>query len=130
MQNNNLVQYKQLYLETARQYLGKIETDLKRLKIDDPGQVLVNELYMSAHSLGSQNFAMGYNSTAKLCKVIESFLASKRLEKNPIPIEKINTMLESVKWIRDSVDNIDMSNQELDLSLKNKELETTLGIGA
>ena len=81
---------------------------------------------MSAHSLGSQNFAMGYNSTAKLCKVIELFLATKRNEGNPIPLGKIDAILESIRWVGGSVDNIDKSNQELDLSLKSGELKTKL----
>lgn len=72
---NDVSEYKNLYIKTAKEYISKIDLLLtkKRSEINDED---VNNLYIDVHSLAGQSNAMGYGTIAKLCKIVEERLKS------------------------------------------------------
>jgi len=66
-----LSQYRDLYLETSKDYLLKLNAALLILEKDPRNQEAIENIFRSAHSLKSQSAAMGYTDTALLCHTVE-----------------------------------------------------------
>ncbi len=69
----DLSAYKNLYIESSREYLEIMKKNLTELNKDPLNKEATYELFRCAHSLKSQNYAMGYKNTAELCKSLEDF---------------------------------------------------------
>src|SRR5258708_22301852 len=69
--DENLSEYKALYLQTGREYLQSLNTFLLQLEKAPKNKEAIAEIFRSAHSLKGQSAAMGYISTGFLCHAIE-----------------------------------------------------------
>lgn len=67
----NLGDYRNLYLQTASEYIGKISESLNQLSSDLGNKEALNNLHIASHSLKSQSQVMGMMEIAEICLNIE-----------------------------------------------------------
>lgn len=68
----NLADYKNLYLQTAKEYIEKISISLDELSINSLNKEALNNLHIASHSLKSQSQVMGSMEIANICLDIEN----------------------------------------------------------
>lgn len=97
MPNDDLSQYKELYIKTANEYIAKINTSLASLS--DPIQLptAVDELYIAIHSLKGQSNVMGYEAAGTLCADVQEKLRIIKETKNYDEIESVREPIEKIK---------------------------------
>lgn len=71
MAQANLSDYKNLYLQTAKEYIFKMLVSLDQLSNDIPNKEALNDLHISSHSLKSQSQIMGFTDVSDICLNIE-----------------------------------------------------------
>ncbi len=116
MGNVDLSDYKPLYIQTARKYIGDMNTALVQLEMDKTQKEAIETMYISGHSLKSQSQMMTYTQTGALSGTIELLFRTVREEKQPLTDEMITTLKETVAQLSASVDSIEKENKELDLA--------------
>jgi len=67
----NLSDYKNIYLQTAKEYLEKISLSLNQLSNNPLDKEALNNLHIASHSLKSQSQVMGFINIAKISEIIE-----------------------------------------------------------
>jgi chemotaxis protein histidine kinase CheA len=122
MSQIDLSSYKSLYIKTAREYLEKLDANLASLKKNSGDLVVITQTHLNIHSLGSQSYAMGYNSTGALCQIIESYFHFLKESNTPFDLKYLADVETSIRKVRESVTNIDRLDHELDLSLNETNL--------
>ena len=63
--------YKNLYLQTAKEYIDKMSVSLGQLSNNVSDKDALNNLHIASHSLKSQSQVMGYEDVADICLNIE-----------------------------------------------------------
>ncbi len=116
MANVNLSDYKNLYLQTARKYIGDINACVIALESDKTKKDSIETMYISAHSLKSQSQIMTYTQTGALSGTIEALFRLVREGKQQLTDEIIKQLKETAAQISASVDSIERENKELDLT--------------
>ena len=71
MAQTNLADYKNLYLQTAKEYLEKMSVSLNQLSNDVSNKEALNNLHIASHSLKSQSQVMGFKDISDICLNIE-----------------------------------------------------------
>lgn len=125
MDHIDLATYKSLYLKTAREHVDNLKKNLELLNAEPTDKKAIFEMFRLFHSLKSQNFFMGFEKTALLCKVFEDFFRQINDGKNMYKDEFSNIISEGIEKLENSLNLIDKNNNELDLaqniiSLENK----------
>lgn len=109
----DLSAYKNLYLESSRDYLEMMKKNLATLNSDPTNKKAMYELFRGAHSLKSQNYAMGYKNTADLCKTLEDFF-QKIYEGNSEYFSSLSQSISTVLLqIENNLDHISRRNTEI-----------------
>lgn len=72
MAQTNLSDYKNLYLQTAKEYMNKMSVSLNQLSNDVLNKEALNNLHIASHSLKSQSQVMGFANIANICLDIEN----------------------------------------------------------
>lgn len=72
MAQTNLSDYKNLYLQTAKEYMNKMSVSLNQLSKDVLNKEALNNLHIASHSLKSQSQVMGFANIANICLDIEN----------------------------------------------------------
>lgn len=67
----NLSDYKNLYIQTAKEYINSLLLGCKKLVSDPYNKDAVNQMHIDSHSLRTQSQAMGFTDIANICLVIE-----------------------------------------------------------
>ncbi len=96
----NLSDYKNLYLQTAKEYINKMLISLDKLTSDAFNKEALNDLHIASHSLRSQSQVMGYNDIAQLSKSLEE-ISNNALTGNPLTIDIIVNMKKTVKELEE-----------------------------
>lgn len=104
MPNDDLSQYKDLYIKTANEYLEKIDKSLTALS--DPIQLpsAIDELYIAIHSLKGQSNVMGYIAAGTLCADVQEKL---RIIKETKNYSEVNTLREPIEKIKLAIADIE-----------------------
>lgn len=71
MAQTNLPDYKNLYLQTAKEYVDKLSASLDNLLNNVSDKDTLNNLHIASHSLRSQSQVMGFTNIANICLKIE-----------------------------------------------------------
>src|SRR3989344_4112583 len=116
MTNIDLAAYKSLYLKTAREHVNNLKKNLQLLNTDPTDKKAIFEMFRLFHSLKSQNFFMGFEKTAQLCKVFEDFFRDINDGKKIYNPNLSDLILRALKKLEDSFIAIEQSNRELDLT--------------
>ncbi len=67
----DLSDYKNIYLQTAKEYIEKMSVSLDQLSSDISNKDALNNLHIASHSLKSQSQVMGFTDIADICLNIE-----------------------------------------------------------
>jgi len=71
MGKTNLADYKNIYLQTAKEYIGKMLISLDKLTKNVLDREALSDLYISSHSLRSQSQVMEIIEVGKLAGSVE-----------------------------------------------------------
>lgn len=116
MANVDLSSYKNLYIQTSRKYLLDMKNALDMLKSDKAKLEAINSMYISAHSLKSQSQIMSYATTGALSGTIEFLFRDIHEGKIQITDETVLHLTNALQKLTDSINTIETSNHELDLT--------------
>jgi len=67
----DVASYKNIYLQTAKEYLDKMSISLSTLANNVSDKEALNNLHIASHSLRSQSQVMGFENMANLSETIE-----------------------------------------------------------
>ena len=126
MVNLDLAKYKNLYLQTARDHIIDLKKNLALLDANPTDKQIIYEVFRLFHSLKSQNYFMGFEQTAKFCKVFEQFFRDINDGKKIYNPNLSDLILRALKKLEDSFIVIEQSSRELDLTQDIINLETKL----
>ncbi len=109
------LKYKALYLQTARQYIKDLQDNLALLTSGKETTEVIDTLHRDAHSLKGQSEMMDYHAIGALSLLMENIFRAKK-ENNLVLSEVIVTQLiDGVKEMAVSLNEIDKVNKELDM---------------
>ena len=131
---DNLSQYRELYIQTGKEYVQNLNTALLKLEKKSTDKAAIDEVFRSAHSLKSQSAAMGYQSTGYLCHIIEDVFFEIKNDRLPLSAELADHLFKALDGLDRSLKHIEHKDQEIDLSdeaemLKQLTGVTTAGMG-
>lgn len=105
MADINLSDYKNLFLQTSRECLSKIEASLDILANDLSNREALDNLHISSHSLKSQSQVMGYTQIATSCLNLEKTSDEVLKGKNQLNPQFILDAKKIVEKIRKTVES-------------------------
>lgn len=126
MEPADIAKYKGLYLQTARAYVRDMQHNLAILMKGEDNADAVSVIHLASHSLASQSLLMGYATTGSSSFAIEKIFKAKmegNLSFKDTTLHLINRMAARIAL---SIDEIEKSGKELDLSDEGKQLEAVL----
>jgi len=123
MDKIDLLSFKGLYLETAREYIDKIEASIEVLLKQPENPDAIMNIYISAHSLGSQSTLTNYKNMEGVCGVIEHIFLKVKEGNLKISEDLLTALKDSTIGLTNCVDSIDKENKEIDLSGIKTQLE-------
>lgn len=107
MQPVDIQKYKQLYLQTAEQYLQQYTSGLQAVQQNSADKNAISQMFIAIHSIKSQSLVMGYTEFGNFCKEVEAQLRPIKegtVQLNPQVLnylqavgQKINTELRAVQ---------------------------------
>lgn len=124
----DLAAYKDLYLQTSKEYLQELNSSLLKLEKDPLDKTAIEDIFRSAHSLKSQSAAMGYTSTAFLCHTIEDVFYEIKEDKLVINSDIADVLFSAFDNLSSSIESIEKNNQELDSAQLVEKLKTLTGV--
>jgi chemotaxis protein histidine kinase CheA len=71
MDSTDLSDYKNIYLQTAKEYINSLSSACSKLSVNSSDNEAVNAIHISSHSLRSQSQVMGFSAIADLSGNIE-----------------------------------------------------------
>jgi chemotaxis protein histidine kinase CheA len=107
MGQTDLSSYKNVYLQTAKEYLDSIQSGYLKLSVNSQDKEAVNEIHVSAHSLGGQSQVMGFTNIVRLCANIEKVSADILDKAILIDNEFINLLKDTIEKL-----NLELSRIE------------------
>lgn len=111
----NLADYKNIYLQTAREYINNMSSSFAKLAGNLQDEDAINALHISSHSLRSQSQVMGFVNMANLCDVIEKTAKAALERRNKINKNLIAVFKEAVDALNLCLSQIGKENKEKDL---------------
>ncbi len=126
MSTIDLSSYKNLYLETGREFIVSLRKNIDTLNSDTANKAAIYEIFRSFHSLKSQSYAMGYTTTAEFCKLLEDYFHTINDGVKPYSQQLSPILLAAVTSIESSMDHIARLNSESDLTALSNSLKHKL----
>ena len=116
-------QYRQLFIEEAREHIEALTKLLLTLEKDQQNIEVVNMLFRSAHTLKSSSGMMGYNDLQELTHAMEDIFDDMR--KGNVPSSNlISVLLECVDALSSKLENIkNMVEKEIDVTSLTQKLQ-------
>lgn len=103
----NLSDYKNLYLQTAKEYLEKMSVNLDQLSKDILDKEALNNLHIASHSLKSQSQVMGFMDVTALAGAIEK-------KSRDILVGAAQTDYKFIFFLKDSVDKLNLELSKIE----------------
>jgi chemotaxis protein histidine kinase CheA len=126
MEESDKVKYKSLYIQTARAYVRDMQTNLSILLTGAENPDAISVVHLAAHSLASQSLLMGYATTGSASFAIEKIFKARMEGHLSFKVSTLQMIDSIVNKISLSLDEIEKTGHELDLTDESKELETIL----
>jgi two-component system chemotaxis sensor kinase CheA len=126
--DTGLSQYKELFVETGKEYLKSLSDSLLKLEKDPKNKDAVAEIFRASHSLKGQSAAMGFEKTGYLCHAVEDVffeIKEGRLETTP---ELADLLFTAFDDLGKSIEQIDQDGTEMDLSQQAEALKKLTGV--
>lgn len=125
---DDLSQYKDLFVQTGKEYLQSLNASLLKLEKDPGDKEAVAEVFRSAHSLKGQSAAMGYEKTGYLCHAVEDVFFEIKEGRFKVTPELADLLFAALDALTDSIGHIEANGQETDLSPQAEALKQLSGI--
>lgn len=119
----NASDYKNLYLETASEYVDNLSQCCSDLEKNPFDKDALNQLHIGSHSLRSQSQAMNYTSMSAITWTIEKIAKAALEGKNKINNDLTAVLKESVEALNLCLSQIEKENKEKNLTSFIKKLE-------
>ena len=119
----NISDYKDIYLQTAKEYADSLGRSCNKLENNISDKDALIQLHISSHSLRSQSQVMSYNNMSAITGAIEKIARSVLEGRKKITIELFPILKESVKALSLCLSQIEKENKEDDLEPIVKKLE-------
>jgi len=128
MDEQDIIKYRGLYLQTAQSYLIDMQRNVVLLA-NDPERVDSREIvHLSAHSLASQSLMMGFNSIAAYSALIEK-IANAKQEGTFNWTKDILLLIDSgITRLQTALTEVEKTGKEIDLSTEIKQLQEKVNI--
>ncbi|HNT30090.1 MAG TPA: ATP-binding protein, partial [bacterium] len=126
--DEDMLQYKDLYLQTADEYMSSLNKSLLVLEKNPTDTEAIKEIFRSAHSLKSQSAAMGYNQTAFLCHTVEDIFSLLKDGLRQMTPELADLLFEALDALTSSLQNIAQKDKEIDLTAQAEKLKQLTGV--
>jgi len=134
MNSDEVAQYKDLFVTTAKTYLETLNMGLLKLEKEPTSKEVINEIFRAAHSLKGQSAAMGFKETGYLCHVVEDvFYEIKENGKKVDPtladllFASLDALTASIQKIE--ADGVEQGDEALIENLKKASGVATIGAG-
>ncbi len=108
MNDQEIQEYKALYLQTAKEYVATLQKQIPHVK----DMEAVTQLFMSAHSLKSQSLVMNYHKTGILSGLLEKVFRSLKESSLTLSTELEAVLREAIDAITTSLKSIEKNNHE------------------
>ena len=102
-----LSDYKNLYIQTAKEYVEKMSLSLSQLSGDVSNKEALNNLHIASHSLKSQSQVMGFTDIASLSENIEK-------TSNDILNKVVQIDDKFMVFLKNSIDKISLSLTQIE----------------
>lgn len=119
----NILDYKKLYLTTAKEYADSLSRSCVDLAKDPSNKDVLNQLHISSHSLRSQSQVMNYNNMSAVTGAIEKIARAILEGKYSFNTSIISVLKEAVEALSLCLSQIEKENKENDLGSFIKKLE-------
>ena len=119
----NLSDYKDIYLQTAKDYADSLSKSCNALGSNPLDHGALIQLHISSHSLRSQSQVMNYANMSAITGEIEKIARAVLEGKGKITIEFLSVLKESVEGLSLCLSRIEKENKERDLEPITKKLE-------
>ena len=134
MNSDEVAQYKDLFVTTAKKYLETLNAQLLVLEKEPDNKDAVTEIFRAAHSLKGQSAAMGFNETGYLCHVVEDVFYEIKENGKKVDAALADLLFASLDALTASVQKIEsegaeQGNKELVEELKKIAGVSTVGAG-
>ncbi len=123
MSQDDIIKYKNLYLQAARNYLQNMQLNISFLLKEEQSEAAIKQVHIDAHSLKSQGQIMGYKNIAGVSEIIENLFNKTGNEKININKDILIQIQADLCRLQDSFTEIEKNGKELDLTEVIKKLE-------
>lgn len=125
---NEFLEYKDLYIQTSKEYVQSLNSALLKLEKNPADKEAIEEIFRSAHSLKSQSAAMEYESTGFLCHTVEDVFYEIKNGRLTLTSELSDHLFAAFDALSGSISRIEKDNQEADLAEQAETLKTLSGV--
>jgi len=134
MNSDEVAQYKDLFVTTAKKYLETLNTELLKLEKEPTSKEAINEIFRAAHSLKGQSAAMGFKETGYLCHVVEDVFYEIKENGKEVDPNLADLLFASLDALTASVhkieaEGVEQGNETLIEELKKAAGVATIGAG-
>ncbi len=116
MNNSDVAAYKDLFVQTAQDYIRQLNEALQHLAVNSSNQQAVADIHLAAHSLKSQNLAMGFETNGRFFLAVEQLFAGLKEEKGAVSRELQHDLSEWITTFKLSIEQFKKTGTEMDLS--------------
>jgi len=128
MDTTDLSDFKSLFIDTARKHIETMQVSLIGLQKTPTNIVLMNNIYIAAHSLKGESLAMGYMTNAAVSQLIEKIFHAAKDAAFVLTSEILETVLQSAGELSRSIDCIEKEDKECVLNDQRMTLEKVSGV--
>src|SRR6185503_12666811 len=121
-------EYKDLYVQTGREYIKSLNDALLVLEKNSTDQAMIEQIFISAHSLKGQSAAMDYKQTGFLCHVVEDVFYEIKSGHMQLTSAVADELFAAFDGLKDAIDHIEKDGQETDLQPLADKLKTLTGV--
>ncbi len=100
---DNLSEFKELYLKTAKENILAIKAGLQKLDLTPVDQTAIEEVYRSSHTLKSKSTVMGKTAISDLAKSIEDAFYNVQNKTSQVTTELLQTSHNTLKQIEQTL---------------------------
>ena len=110
------LKFKTLYLQTARQYVQEIQTNLSMLLLGNGTNDTIDKLHLAAHSLCGQSKIMSYQSIAAISSFMEKIFKAKKNNELELSHDLLIALSRGANAMDGSLNSIEKDNKEENVS--------------
>lgn len=116
MNQDDITQYKSIYLQTSWGYLNMLRKNVAFLLKGVQWENALDAAHLAAHSLKSQSILMGYNQIGKFSEDMETLFRTAKEKNSKIDGSILNIILDGLTKVQTSLTQISENGGEIDMS--------------